>query len=469
MEEKLSREERFKRAKEAREKAKKENSYGDWGSTEVPEFECAVLKPNTGHIIRLVGNSLEMAEADSDPLLVERSLIKGDDGKFFSYIWSSDSDHPMRKFMRTILGKYKWDKENRSRIYDNAKIPVFQRWMTNGIEGNRYNQGAMPQKYILFNCITRGEGDTWCKDHKHTKLLCWDVTEKEVDGEKKSYPVYGVKISLYKEIFDKKCTELGLHFEDTDFVVRRYDQKTSPDGETYLSVYSPEEQSAIKRMGEKDGKNYLSYISTDDLTEEEKNYERYSFKDIPFVSAVTPTSVVLAKLGKYIKEVDAQFGTHHYDEFVEEKAKELEVLKAKKAESADSKEQETESKSVVVEKSVEAEEPKSEPVAYKSKPVAEESLPSEVEAPAEPKAEEKSVVKTKKVAVPQEFTITQELIDLFPALEEMSDEEKALIVGFNEETGELEYKAGIDMAECPTCGETIPDAWTICICGQRFQ
>lgn len=452
----LSREERFKRAKEARERAKKEQSSGEWGNVEVPEFECVFLKPNQGYVIRLVGNSLEMAQEDSDPLMVERSLIKGDDGKFFGYIWSSDPDHIMRRFMRTILGKYKWDKENRCRIYENAKIPVFQRWMTNGIENNPYNQGAMPQKYILFNCITRG--DTWCKDNKHTKLLCWDATEKEVDGEKKTYPVYGIKPSLYKLIFDTKCTELGLHFEDVDFVIRRYDKKTSPDGKTYVQVYSPEEKSAIRNMGEKDKKDYLSYIVDGDLTEEELKYERYNFKDIPFVSAVTPISVVLSKLGKYIKEVDAEFGTHFYDEFVEEKAKEIEALKAKNAEKAES-EKELESEQV----------PEAEPKAdtVKSVPVeeAEESLPTEVEE----KVEEPVVKKKKVISSDSEFKITSELIELFPALEEMSDEEKALIVGFDEATGELKYKDGIDMAECPTCGETIPDAWKTCICGQRFE
>lgn len=462
MEEKLSREERFKRAKEAREKAKKEQQSGDWGSVEVPNFECAVLKPNVGHIVRLVGNSLEMAELPSDPLMVERSLIKGDDGKFFNYIWSTDSEHPMRKLMRTVLGKYKWDKENRCRIYENVKIPVFQRWMTNGIEGNPYNQGAMPQKYILFNCITRGEGDTWCKDNKHTKLLCWDSTSKEVDGNVVTYPTYGIKPSLYKEIFDTKCTELGLHFEDIDFVIRRYDKKTSPDGTTFVSVYSPEEKSAIRRMGEKDGVDYLSYISEDDLTKEELAYERYNLRDIPFVSAPTPVAVVLPKLSRYIKEVDAEFGTHLYDEFVEEKARELEALKAKKA-SEETKEESDSSE----DESNEQPEPKTETV---SKPVvheeeSDEALPSEVEE----KEEAPVVMKKKKVSSAEGFKITPELIELFPALEEMSEEDKALIIGYDSDTGELKFKEG-DMAQCPTCGQMIDYNFSECpYCGQVFE
>lgn len=464
MEEKLTREERFKKAKEARERAKKEKSYGDWGPVEVPEFECAVLKPNKGHIIRLVGNSLEMAETDSDPYMVERSLIKGDDGKFFSYIWSEDSEHPMRKLMRTILGKYKWDKENRCRIYENAKIPVFQRWITNGIENNSINQGAMPQKYILFNCITRGKDDNWCAEHKHTKLLCWDVTEKEVDGEKKSYPVYGVKPSLYKLIFDTKCTELGLHFEDTDFVVRRYDKKTTPDGKTYLAVYAPEEKSAIKNMGEKDGVDYLSYVSDKDLTDEELSYERYNLRNVPFVSAPTPIAVVLSKLGKYIKEVDAQFGTHLYDEFVEEKEKELKARKAQKeADEAKAQDESDGEESVPESDAVESQEVQAEVEAE------EDELPTDVEEPEkeEKPVESKPVIK-KKVLSKAETGITQEMFDLFPALSEMSEEERSYITGFDSDTGELKY-IDCELAECPTCGQTIPDDWSLCVCGQRFE
>lgn len=465
MEERLSREERFKRAKEARERAKREQNFGDFGPVEIPEFECAVLKPNVGHIIRLIGNSLEMSESPSDPLLVERSLIKGDDGKFFNYIWSSDSDHPMRKFMRTILGKYQWDKENRCRIYENAKIPVFQRWITNGVTGNPYNQGAMPQKYILFNCITKGPNDNWCKEHKHTKMLCWDATEKEVDGQSKTYPVYGIKQSLYTLIFDQKCTELGVHFEDTDFLVRRYDKKTTPDGKTYITAYAPEEKSAIRRMGEKDGRDYLSYISDEDLTDEELKYERYNLRDIPFVSAVTPTSVVLAKLGKFIKEVDAEFGTNHYDELVEQKSKEIAALKAKKG---DAESDEKEQSEAVTDENDAAFEDETEAKVADAK-VEKEELPTDIEEKEEkPSEEPQKVVKVKKV-IKSEFKITQEMFDLYPALSDMSDEDKSLIVGFDRDLGEIKYKDGTDMAECPTCGEEIPDAWTMCLCGQSFE
>lgn len=461
MEEKLSREERFKRAKEARERANKERASGDWGPVEIPEFECAVLKPNMCHVIRLLGNSLEMADKPTDPVMVERSFIKGDDGKFFGYIWSDDPDHPVRAFMRTILGKYKWDKENRCRIYDNAKIPVFQRWMTNGIEGKRLNNGAMPQKYILFNCIDRG--DNWCKEHKHSKLLCWDISEKEVNGEKKEYPVYGVKPSLYKSIFDVKCTELGVHFEDTDFVIRRYTEKTSPDNKTYLVVYSPEEKSAIRNMGEKDGVDYLSKVSSEYLEKTgEDKYELYNLKDVPFVSAPTPTSVFLAKLSKYIKEVDSVFGTHHYDDIVLQKEKEIELLKQKKASedaSAEAENDKPEHEPEIQEKVEVREE-------VVSDSVEDEELPTEVE----DKEEETAPVVAKKKKVAQsEFKITPELLDLFPALEEMSEDELKLITGFDSVTGELKFAEGIELAECPTCGETIPDAWKICICGQRFE
>lgn len=450
------RKKKFEEAKKAREMKLKEESSGGFGSVDVPDFKCAVLKPNKGMIIRLIGNAVEMAEKDTDPIIVERSMIKGDDDKWFSLIWSKDENHPMLKLKKTILGKYSWDKENKCRIYENKDLTVFKRFMTNGIEGNPYNQGMMPQKFILFNCITRGD-DTWCKDNKHTKMLCWDATEKEVDGKMVSYPTYGIKPSLYKSIFDEKCTLLNRHFEDTDFYVKRLNKDTKI-GDSYMMILTPEEKSAIRGEGEKQNIDFLSFINDDYLSDEEASYERYVLKNIPFVSMSTPVSVILSKLGKYIKEVDKTFGTNHYEEFVEWKAKEISELKQKN----ENKEEDSKKESSVSTSSSNGtsfnDMKKVETTSTDEEVVEEENdLPTEVE---EPKVVTKKVLK-------KTFDVN-DYKDAIPFVEKLTDSEKSTIIGVDEDVGELKLE-GTDICECPQCNATIGD-WHVCpFCGTEFD
>lgn len=431
---------RFEMMMQKRDQDLKEHQYEKFEKVEVPEYETCVLKPNKCYIVRLLGNSIETADKDTDPILVEKSMILDDEKKWFTLIWSSDPEHPMRKLMKTVLGTYEYDQEKKQRIYKNEGISVFKRFLTNNHDGGPFNQGMLPQKFILFNCISRGEGDDWCKKNKHTKMLCWDANTVEKDGKKREFPTYGIKPSLYKEIFDMKCTVIKRHFEDTDFVIRRFTQKTKK-GDKYLSVMSPEEKSAIRNWGEIDNVDYLSYVNDDYLSDEENSYEKYVLTNIPFISAPTPCSVILKKLGKYIKEVDAQFGTSIYEEFVEWKAKEIEQRK-QKTENEEIKESKVET---VVE-----------PVTIEEE---NEELPSEVEY-------EVKVEKKTKVAKTKKFVMDEDFFEKFPNAKKLSEEEKSLIIGYEGDT--LLFKEG-ELAECP-CGREIHDDMMKCpYCGAEFD
>ena len=81
----------------------------------MPDFKVCVLNKDKPKIIRLVGNSPLMREVPSDPLIVKRSMCVNDDGKFVTVILSDDRDHPINKLFRTIIGKYKYDKESNTR------------------------------------------------------------------------------------------------------------------------------------------------------------------------------------------------------------------------------------------------------------------------------------------------------------------------------------------------------------------
>lgn len=302
-----------------------------------------------------------------------------------------------------------------------------------------------------MNCLDRD--DDWCAKNKHSKVLCWDVNTKEVDGEIREYPSYGVKSSFYTEIWDKQCTILNKHFDETDFVVKRLDEKTKI-GDSYLIVCSPEEKSKIINLGVD-----YSKVNGDYLTEEEEKYELYELKDIPFISKPTPCSVILKRFDKLIKDADSTFGTNLRSEFVEWKEKELAELKAnsetEKNETSSSTNNETSNEPSVTKanfsdmKTVETVEN-------------EDELPTEVE--------EKELPPVKKVMknVKPKFD-PMSLKDIFPNIVNMSKEDLDYIVDVDENNGELIYADGTEIATCPNCNMDIPDPWTKCVCGVSFE
>lgn len=443
-----SREERFRMAKEAREKAQKEKQYGDFGNVEIPNFKTVSLNPNKSRVIRILGEALEMHEKPTDMIQIQKSLICGDDGKYFNVIWSNDSEHPLNKLRKTILGKYKYNKETKERTYDNADLEVFKIWQTNRQfdKASQYSNGMNPNTYILMNVIDRE--DDWCKENNHSKLLCWSSTTQEKDGKIVEYPEYGVKPSLYNTVWDDKCTSAMLHFNETDFVVRRLSKETKiggAKGDVYIQVCLPEEKSVIKQMEIKDKKTYLDKCSDEPLTEEELSYELYELENIPFVSKPTPVGVIMKHLEKLIKLADKTFNTNLWDEFVEWKEKELKELNESKNE-----------------------EKKSAEVKEVSNETENEELPSDIE---EEIIEEPKTTVTKKVAkkvVKEEFD-PMTLIDDFPSIAELSDEDKNLIIGVDNDSGEIKFSVECD-AQCPECGNDIPDAITSACpyCGVHF-
>ena len=93
--------------------------------------------------------------------------------------------------------------------------------------------------------------------------------------------------------------------------------------------------------------------------------------------------------------------------------------------------------------------------------------------------EQAPVIKKQKVAV-SNFNV-DEYSEIFAGIKLMSDEDKSLIVGFDEETNTFLYKNNITVAECPCCkekgvpcpegqdGNEIPDEIMVCpYCGTNF-
>ena len=455
---------RLLKFQEAKKKAEQAKSHGDFPKEEVPDFKTCVLSKDKPRIIRLIGNSPLMREEPTDPIIVKRAFVKTDDDKWTTIIMSDDRDNPVNKLWRTIIGKYTYDKENKTKIYANKGKPSFERFIRNGKKPEdclASEKGMMTDTFYLFNCLDKT--DDWCKENKHTKLLCWDSTTKEVDGKTVEYPTYGIKPSLYNNIFDEQCTALNRMYDEFDVVVKRLSKKL---GESWIQVFSPEEKSKISQIGLDPNKVTMNYLS-----EEEESYEKYKLEDIPFVSRPTSVGYVLRVLGKLIKACDLDFGTNLYEEFVEYAEKEKKEWEVKKAETKETESTEDTSTEVESEDEITEETTSTETPSFDSMETVEtessddEELPSEVEEPT-PTAPIQKVAKVAKVAKFDPMS----LVDKFPAIANMREEDRKLITGYNSETDKFTYSVDENsLCMCPSCERDIPDPWASCVCGVSFE
>ena len=453
---------RLLKFQEAKKKAEEAKNHGDFPKEDVPEFKTCILKKDTPKIIRLVGNSPLMREDPTDPIIVKRALVKTDDGKWATIILGDDRDHPVNKLWRTIIGKYKYDKENKVKIFDNKGKPSFERFIRNGKKAEECDakeKGMMTDTFYLFNCIDKT--DDWCQKNKHTKLLCWDSTSKEVDGKTVEYPIYGIKPSLYNNVFDEQCTALNRMYDEFDVVVKRLSKKL---GESWIQIFSPEEKSKISQIGLDPNKVTMNY-----LTEEEENYEKYKLEDIPFVSRPTSASYVNKILGKLIQQADIDFGTNLKEDFAEWIEKEKKEWEAKKAETKETESTEDTSTEVESEEEEVTEETTSTPSFDSMETVeTEESseddeLPSEVEEPT-PTAPIQKVAKVAKVAKFDPMSLKNTIL---PFVDKLTDEERSHIIGINDD-GSVKFDD--ETALCPQCNHEISDSInSACpFCGVEF-
>lgn len=456
--------ERLLKFQQAKAKAEQAKNHSSFPKEEVPEFKTVILNKDKPRIIRLLGNSPLMRESVYDPLIIKRAFVKTDDDKWTTIIMSEDREHPVNKLWRTIIGKYTYDKENKTKIYANKGKPSFERFIRNGKKAEdclASEKGMMTDTFYLFNCLDRG--DSWCQENKHTKLLCWDSTTKEVDGKTVEYPTYGIKPSLYNNIFDEQCTALNRMYDEFDVVVKRLSKKL---GDSWIQVFSPEEKSKISQIGLDPNKVTMNYLS-----EEEESYEKYKLEDIPFVSRPTSASYVNRVLSKLIHQADIDFGTNLKEDFAEWIEKEKKEWEAKKAETKETESSEDTSTEVESEDEV-TEETTSETPNFDSMENIEteessedEELPSEVEEPT-PTTPIQKVAKVAKVAKFDPMS----LVDKFPAIANMREEDRKLITGYNSETDKFTYSVDEnDLCMCPSCERDIPDPWTKCVCGVSFQ
>ena len=435
----MTRQERFEMAKKLAE-SKKVQSRGNFEKAD--EMAYVALKEDTPVIVRVVGESMEMHQAKSDCVVVNKSFCKNDNGKWVNIIWGNEPNNLLNSWRRSLIGKYSYDKSTKTYTYENPNRNSLKRYLSNGTN-NPFDKGMAPTKSMLMNVIDRS--DNWCENNKHTKILAWDVTKSEKDGVIKEYPQYGVRMSVYNSLWTDICNLRGQHFEDFDIAIVRLSKSKRPNNTTSFIILTDEDKSKCRALGV-DSTKFVDGL----LTQEEQDYERYDLEDIPYTSKPSSAFFMLKNFEKLIKMGDLENGTNFYDQFVQAKGEELEAYKK-----AHPKPDTEETKSTVVQA----------PVAKVEEPVVEDDgldfqQPPVVEKkPLAPKMALKKPVQT------VDWTLIE---DTYETVKTMSAEDKAKIIGIDEETGELKFNVSAEYS-CPSCGLDLPQVSTCPYCGEIFE
>lgn len=445
MEQQMSRKDYFKKLQADKEAASKTFEGGGY---ENPEF--IALSDTEYRLVRLLGNDFNSKEqCSTDPHIFKTMFIKGDDGKKIKVIVNPDRDHPFNKLVY-FLGKGKWiEDENtgkKKKIYDHEGSSSLKIMNSNYNDDAQYVQSwDSPTKYIAINCLDRM--DDWCATNKHTKVLVHSANEN--DG--KVYPEIGIRKQAYDMIWEQLCTKYETHYEDFDIAIKRIpppkDKKIKQTSYYDILRADRSEQDLIE-FGEKAGIDYASRVGKSGIpTAEELLYARYDFEAMPCFLPTTAKRLY-NHIAKFIKQVDAEFDTHYVEDFAEYIAKEEESRKAFWAEynaknKSDEESEDTNSKSETSKPEVKSE--------TKEAPVA------------------RRVVKKEAPA----FDLSTIDTSAYAGWDKLSDENKAMIIGQDENTGLLIFKPECQLVPCVNdadgCDIPSPDSFNICYaCGAEF-
>jgi hypothetical protein len=298
------------------------SKQGGGYDTEAENIVYLPLIQDEVQIFRIMGNSLgDGKTVGSDNTIITRSVIKDDSGGWFTCNWDSDGNWFLKRVLKKV-GSYKWDQTlnngKGARIYDNDGCELLKRILTNGII-NPNATGWLPKDWVMMNVIDRL--DPWCKENKHTKSLAKSINE---DG----YPEPGITMGMYKTIWNGPCTDYSMHTEEFDVAIRRLSIKQ---GEDWHKVFhASEESKKLIKYEELDKKEYLKYIVSGEVTEEELAYGMYDFSVHPFFQ-VTSYIKLNNRLGKFMKQIDLKYNTTFSEELAELAATQKKEYEAKKA------------------------------------------------------------------------------------------------------------------------------------------
>lgn len=305
-----------KRAEQRQKEAeRKEGNYG--GSDDREQLAWTSLVTGGDKVLRLLGSPapyLDMArEKDTDPLLFWYSMIMGDNDRKFRCIWPSKEDNPnwilWRIFNLILDGQ--WVDNEKEYTHKKGHPILWNRVAKNNNTEQPYESGWKPSQMVVMNVIDRHDME-WHRENQHTKVLSKKGNENK---EGKWFFDPGIPPKALNTVWDS-VVEYYKDWETYDVVIRR--QKVDP---YYYAFHGEVEALKIDDA-------VKPFVVSGPLTDEEKNWERYELsKFFP----QTSYHKLKKHLGVFFQQVDQGFNKHYAEELDDLVAKEKAVREAAKA------------------------------------------------------------------------------------------------------------------------------------------
>jgi len=339
-------------------------------------------------------------------------------------------------------------KVNGQNVFENEGKPqvkdIFEKMKKGGFtpadgQSYTYAAGYKPDRISIYNVIDRL--DDWCKQNKHTKILCRDLN---IDDQGRAWAKPGLKSFSSKPRIDGLICKYGST-EKYDVGIKRTGVKDNP--LIVVNASRLAKADMFEELANDDGTVVDgSRISTELLTPEEAAYEKY---DLDKYFSPTPYWKIQKRIGSVFKLCDAQMGTRFTEELEALVKKEKVELEAKKAES---EMEQTAAESAAVTSAVNA-----------------------VEEPAPAPVKEAAPATRTRAAVtpaPAVNTLDDSKIALLKGWSHLNDAIKARIMDVKVVDGKTEivWDRKDDLLQCDECGALSPEEGvTHCpVCGTAF-
>ena len=282
------------------------------------------------NVFRFYGYPIHARQECYDPKVVATSKIKDDKGGQFTCHWPDDPDWILFRIYKKVASctfdKNQLNDEGKpgKKVYNYAvDYPkMLDRCLHNNEEGHLYegrmlqNPGWYPKYSVYFNVLDRSDY-AWHKEHKSWKLIAKKVNEAEdKKGNKRLFAESGIAKGTYDLLANAIAQENG-DWQDFDVAIEKL--TVLP----FYKIYSFQDERKIHNDLVKLGIT----MNGEKLTDEELSWKKF---DIDKITPITRYKTIMNRLGKFIKEVDANLETNFYSELEELVAKEKEELAAKK-------------------------------------------------------------------------------------------------------------------------------------------
>lgn len=301
----------------------KEDSESKGGSFEKPEYdEIGYVGCSKGNftVVRLIGAPIG-AESQGykrkpyDPKEIIQVEVKDDEGKRFTIKLPlrqpiASDNHILIRMYDKVCEKARIGNES---VFVNKNKPgrkeIYEMMSKGGFKPEdgktyQYSNGYRGDRVSIYNVIDRG--DTWCKDNKHTKILCRDLN---IDDQNRVWAKPGIKsfgsVSKIAALIGKDGS-----FEKYDIALKKTGLKDNP--WEVVNASKMKDKDMMEELGNDDGSIVdASKVVIGPLTDDERSYERY---DLDKLYQPTTYQKIQKRISGVFKLCDAQMGTHFTEE-----------------------------------------------------------------------------------------------------------------------------------------------------------